>query len=242
MILRRRINIFLALALALNALLWTGSRHMRAWWAGVPPVPSQNGAVALTLGDREFAFRTGALGLQNLGDNGGRIVPLKDYDYGKIGAWLWMLHGLNPASEHLPVTAAYYYGAERTPENVAVIVDYLSVIGQNPAGEKFRWLADAAFLARHRMNDLDRALDIAYTLARMEPAHRPLPVWARQLPALILEAKGEKDAARRLMEGILADAEHLPPQEINFMAGWLAEKTGMDKAEIRALLKNKHGK
>ena len=81
---RQRINFFLAAALAMNVALWAGSRFMYAQWSGVPPVPSKDGALMMTLGDAEFSFRTNALDLQNLGDSGGQTTPLYAYDYKKL--------------------------------------------------------------------------------------------------------------------------------------------------------------
>ena len=188
---RSKITLLLFIALFLNIALWASSRFMYAAWAGVPPVPSPRGAMAMTLGDSEFAFRSGALTLQGLGDGGGRVTPLKDYDFDRLGHWFWLLNALNPASEHVPLIAAYYFGVVHDPEQVSVLVDYLTAVGQNPAGEKWRWLVQAAFLARHRMKDMDRALDIAYTLSRMKPLDAPLPIWAKEFPAFILIDTGK---------------------------------------------------
>jgi hypothetical protein len=237
--LKRGVNFFLASALALNLALWEGSRDMFAKWAGVPPVPSTVGANMMTLGDSEFSYRSFALTLQNLGDGGGQTTPLKDYDYKKLGKWFWLLNSLDPASEHLPLVAAYYFGAVHDmPQDAAVVVDFLSKIGQNPAGDKWRWLAQAAFLAQHRVKDLHLALDIAYTLSRMQPiGGHPLPSWAREYPAFVLKAQGEKESARKLMETMLLTEEN--PAEINFIKSFLTEQLKIDPSEVEALMKEK---
>jgi len=107
----------------------------------VPPAPTPRGAVAMSLGDAEFSYRFLALMLQNLGDAGGETTPLKDYNYKKIGQWFFLLHALDPASDHVPMIAAYYFGVTRVPADVAEVVRYLSVVGQIPGGEKWRWRA-----------------------------------------------------------------------------------------------------
>jgi len=238
-LLRRRVNFFLLAALGFNLLLWAGSRDMYAKWAGVPPVPSRAGAVMMALGDPEFSYRSGALTLQNLGDGGGQTTPLKDYDYKKLGRWLWLLNELDPASDQVPYLAAYYFGVVRDkPEDTAVLVDYLAAVGQNPAGEKWRWLAQAAVLARHRMNDLHRALDIAYMLSKMRLTDgRDLPSWAREYPVFILKAEGDKASARQLMESILQTEKNLSPDEIKFMKNYLVNRLDTNPAEAEALVK-----
>jgi hypothetical protein len=135
--LRGRFDALLLAALALNLLFWAGSRGLYDKWAGVPPVPSKDGAMALALGDSEFSYRSGALALQNLGDGGGHVTSLRDYDYVKLGQWFRLLNSLDPASEHLPMIAAFYFGAvTERPESTRVVVDFLAAVGRNPAGEK----------------------------------------------------------------------------------------------------------
>ncbi len=229
--------------LSLCAVLWLGSHLVQAKWPGVPPVPSEKGAIVMALGDRQLSFRMGSLTLQHLGDDGGRVTPLKNYDYTKLDAWFWLLRKLDPASDHVPLIAAYYFGATREPAQAEIVAKYLGEVGQNPSGEKWRWLAHAVFLARYRANDLDLALALAYKLAALQlDRERELPIWARQMPAFVLTARGEKDAARAIMGGILLTDKHLKPQEINFIKGFLAERLGVDESAPDAKDAAKDGK
>jgi hypothetical protein len=234
---RLRINAFLALALSLNILFWGWSQNFFAKWQGVPPVPSENGALTMALGDREFAYRFLALQLQGLGDGGGQMASLKTYNYQKLGEWFRLLHLLNPASDHVPMAAAYYFGSISDTQRIPVVIDYLSEVGQSPVGSKWRWLAHAVVLARHQMNDLQLALDLAYKLSKMEPIGDTLPSWARQMPAFILKAKGDKADARALMENMLLNSESLHPNEVNFMKSFLTEQLGVPEAEVESLMR-----
>ncbi|HEX2753619.1 MAG TPA: hypothetical protein VHP34_11060 [Alphaproteobacteria bacterium] len=233
---RQRVNVMLALCCAATLFLWLGSSHMQAKWSGVPPVPSYNGAVMMTLGDRQFSYRFGAITLQNLGNTGGNVVAVKDYDYQKLGAWFALLHDLDPASNHVPMMAAYYFGATPNKEDLTIVVDYLSTVGQIPVGNKWRWLAQAVFLARHRMQDLDRALDYAYKLSKMDPIGDTLPIWARQMPAFVLSEQGEKESSRKIVEDILLTADDLHPNEVNFMAAYLHEQLDVPQNEVQRIL------
>lgn len=236
---KRRNNFFLVLALVLNICFWFGSSDIYAKWGGVPPVPSHNGAIMMGLGDPELSFRLGALTLQNLGDSGGRVTPMRDYDYKALGEWFRLLHRLDPASDHVPMLAAYYFGGTRVPSDVAVVVDYLSYVGTNPAGVKWRWLVHAAFLARHRLHDTDRALDIAYTLSKMKLADDIMPLWARQMPAFLLTEKGDREAARKITESLLLSSNAFDPNEVNFMRAYLVEQLGVDSAEVEAIMRER---
>ena len=187
------------------------------------------------LGDAEFAYRYGALELQNLGDSGGQTTALKDYNYKELGRWFWLLDSLDPASDHVPMLAAYVFGGTRVPSDVRVVYDYLSKIGDNPAGQKWRWLVHAIFLARHRLYDLDLALGLAYKLAKMEPTDDRLPAWARQMPALVLAEKGDKDDARKIIEDLLISSDKIHPNEVSFMKYYLVHELGVDQREVDAI-------
>ncbi|MFH1157892.1 MAG: hypothetical protein V1721_03280 [Pseudomonadota bacterium] len=239
MLVRKNLGLIRAslfIVLGLNAALWGASRDMYSGWEGVPPVPSRSGAVMMTLGDPEFSYRFLALVLQNLGNTGRDVVPLRSYDYEKLGRWFFLLHGLDPASDHVPMIAAYYFGGTRVPGDVAVVVDYLGVVGQLPVGEKWRWLAQAAYLARHRMHDLPLALKLAYRLSRM-PGSDGFPQWARQMPAFILKEQGDREAARQMMEDMLVTEKTVHPEEINFMKAYLIEQLGADPDDVDRLMR-----
>lgn len=193
------------------------------------------------LGDPELSYRALALMLQNLGDVGVDTTPLKGYNYERLGRWFFLLDSLDPFSDHVPMIAAYYFGATRIPNDAAVVADYLGKVGQATAGEKWRWLAQAAYLAQHRMNNLDLALSFAYKLSRMGQAGVDMPQWARQMPAFILRTKGDKEAARQLMKNMLVTEKSAHPAEINFMQSYLIDELGVDPEEVRMLMRLRGG-
>jgi hypothetical protein len=231
-----RIKLALGLILGLNLLFWFGSRDVYSRWEGVPPVPSKLGAIMMTLGDPEFSYRFLAITLQNLGDVGRDVTPLRDYNYKRLGQWFFLLQELDPVSDHVPMVAAYYFGATKVPKDVAVVVNYLSLAGQIPLGEKWRWLAQAAFLAQHRMYDTPLALKLAYQLAKL-PNRDTMPQWARQMPAFVLSNSGDKEAAKKLLENMLVTEKTAHLQELNFMKAYLVEQLGADPAEVEALVR-----
>lgn len=233
----KMLPVFVLLALGLNAGIWAGSKDIYAKWGGVPPAPDRAGAVMMSLGDEQFAYRFGAINLQMLGDVGGQVTALNDYDFSKLSQWFYLLDSLDPASNHVPMVAAFYFGGTHKPEDVAYVVDYLEKVGQVPVGNKWRWLAHAVFLARHRMNDLNRALDLAYKLSRMQPVGDELPMWAKQMPVFVLKATGEKETARELMENMLISSNaDLHPNEINFMEGYLVEQLGVSPKDVKRMM------
>lgn len=230
-----KIKLALALILGLNFLFWCGSRDVYERWSGVPPVPSRTGAVMMTLGDPELAYRSLAIILQNLGDVGADTTPLKDYNYQALGKWFFLLDSLDPVSDHVPYIAAYYFGATKVPRDVSYVVDYLSTVGERPVGQKWRWLGHAVYEAQHRMYDFDLALKLAYKLSKM-PNSATMPAWARDMPAFVLKNKGDKEAARELMENMLATAS-LSADEIGNLKWTLIKDLGADPQKIDQIIR-----
>jgi hypothetical protein len=217
------VNILFVLVLALNIGFWFYARPMRPIWDNVPPVPGEKGMAAFALNDRQFGYRLTGFMLQNLGNMGGRATPLREYNYDHIGQWLFLADKLDPVSNFTPLLAAYYFGATQDQRKLGPIIDYLATVGQRPGPDKWRWLAQAVYLARFRVGDMDKALALANTLASLwEPG---LPLWMKQMPAFVLEAKGDKKEAYGMMLTILKDqADKMTPQDVNATIGYICEQ------------------
>lgn len=211
---------FFCVMLGLHAVFAFSAWSLKARWANVPPVPGAHMAAAGGLGDREFSYRTIGLGLQNLGDTGGRSAPLKQYDYQKLVQWFFLTKTLSPYSDFVPYLAAFYFGAVQDPEKSIHLVEYLHETGKGTGKNSWRWLAQAVHIARYHVKDLDLAYRLAVELANHpDPAVAP---WARQMPAFILNQQGEKEAAYVMLMTLMKEGlETLPPQEINAMRAYI---------------------
>ena len=221
---RCRLVYFLCLgAFLCNAAFWFEARHMKAAWSNVPSPPARSGASALTLGDAQMAYRVNGLMLQNLGNTGGDSEPLKNYDYSRLGEWFQLEDQLDPVSNFVPLLAAYYFGATQNLAQLDPVIDYLAKVGQRSHKGKWRWLAQAIFLARFSQGNFDKALNLSYALSDM---YKPgMPVWTRQMPAFVLSARGDKRAAYEIMRRTLADeGGKMRSDEINFMMGYICER------------------
>lgn len=219
------------LFLTANILFWGHARPLRLEWNNVPPVPSRLSALWTGLGDQQLAYRLYGLFIQNMGDTGGRVINLRQYDYEELEKWFLLQHELDIRPNFTPFLAAYFFGFIDTPEKLSHVVDYLEVVAKDDNGEKWRFLVQAIHLTRFKIGDLDRALDLANTLANFD--NPDMPSWAKQMPALVLSAKGEKEAAFELMVSILqTERENLHPNEVNAMVDFICTRT-LDQADPR---------
>jgi hypothetical protein len=202
-------------ALAAHAALAVHVQGLRPGWTGVPSPPPAAFAPLLTLGDGQLFYRAGGLGLQNLGDGGGVITPLAAYDYQRLDRWFRLLDRLDPLAHYVPTLAGWYFGQTSRPADLRRIVVYLTAIGARDPARNWRWLAQAVYLARHRLHDVPLALGIARHLAGLAGTQAPL--WVRQMPAFVLAEVGEREAARDLLQTILATDPNLAADERLFM-------------------------
>jgi hypothetical protein len=210
--------------LMLNIALWFYSRDLRPTWGNVPPVPGIAAAERSTLGDRQLAYRTIGLSLQNLGSIGGHDQLFENYNYERLRDWFFLADKLDHNSNFIPALAAYYYGATKKLSDLTPVIDYLEVVGQRPEPHKWRWLAHAVYLARFQQGDLNRALDLAHKMAALP--RNDMPIWTRQMPAFVMNAMGDKQAAYALMMSILANSnvEEMDPAEVRFIRDYVCDR------------------
>ncbi len=216
MSLDRKLQIFIALTLFVNIALWFSVRFVQATWANVPPAPDPKYAAMSALGDKSFAYRINSLMIQNFGDTGGRVTALKEYDFDELTKWFFLQDTLDERSNFIPNLAGYYFSGVQEPEKFRPVLDYLEMVGVRPYGEKWRWLAQGVFLARFVIQDMDRALEMAELLSNLDVDD--IPIWTKQMPAFVKNARGEKEAAYGLMLEILkTSADKMHPSEVYSM-------------------------
>lgn len=207
----------------LNLLVWWHALPLRAKWGNVPPVPSVESAALLTLGDKQMAYRTYGLLIQNLGDAGGEARPLRDYNYDNLVKWFWLEDNLDPRANYIPSLAAYYFSANPDTHAISGIIDYLAQVGQRPEPQKWRWLGQAVYLARFVQHDYDKALMLAEKLAALDYEH--MPTWTKQMPAFVMMQKGEREGAYAILLNILgSQMNQLQAPEVNFMREYICER------------------
>ena len=123
---------------------------------------------------------------------------------------------VGPVEEAVKLLAVRLYGQVNDPPRQRIMLDLAAEAFVERPLQRWRWLAEAAIIARHRLEDLELALEYARLIAEhTEPGQ--IPFWARDLRILVLEDMGELEAARVLIGGLLASGEITDPHEIRFL-------------------------
>ena len=205
---------------------WGGTRKIKPDLEVLPKVPSPEILKAFSFGDDEIAFRYNGYKLQFAGDGFGRVTALKDYDYGKLYHWWKILDDINHKSDLIVYYVAYYWSASQNPKrDVPYVVDFLEEHSDKDPSKNWWWYSQAAYNARFKMEDTDRALEIAKKLADL-PKNLDIPLWTRQLQAFLFEKKGEYDKACEIILNILEgyNQKQISDGEINFMFYFIQER------------------
>jgi hypothetical protein len=169
---------------------------------------------AFTGGEAVAAAQIAALYLQAFDNQPGVSVPFQDLDYARVEQWLTTMLDLDSRTQYPLMMASQLYAQVPVAEKQRAMLDFVHRrFLEDPAG-RWRWLAHAVIVAKHRLRDPALALRYADDLARLA---RRAPGWARQMRIFILEDMGEREAATIVLGGLLAEGDVTDPQEIRFL-------------------------
>lgn len=228
------LNLSLIFVLFLQITFWYKTKHIKPDMIIVPNVPNLNTVKLLSLGDYQFYFRNFAFKVQNAGDSWGRFTALKEYDYEKLQGWFYLLDELDSKSNFVPSLASYYYSQTQNSEDTIHIVEYLRNHAKRDPRRKWWWLAQAVYIANHKLKNKDLALEVSYELAAT-PKDVKMPYWARQMPAFIHEQRGEKNAAKEIIIDILNNFEEFTPGELNFMEYFIRDRLNDEELRLEII-------
>ncbi len=218
----RRYFAALFIALAGQLLFWPQAQGLRPPRSGLGMAPPPAVARVISFGDDQLFYRAAGLTLQNAGDWAGTLTPLAAYDYTRLIGWLELAAQMDRRSQYAPMLAGFYFGQSKNPEQVRLIIGHLRrLAAQNPQ-RHWRWLAHGVYLARYKVKDAALALELARQLAALPATNKP--VWTRELPAFVLAEAGERQAARDILEAILASTPDLHPSEQTFIRNYIDKR------------------
>lgn len=142
-----------------------------------------------------------ALSLQAYDNQPGISIPFMSLDYGRVMQWLKTVLTLDPVGQYPLLMASQLYAQVPDHQRSRAMLEFVfDQFGDDPA-RRWPWLAHAAIMAKHRLNDLPLAL--RYAQAIRDRADKA-PAWARQMHIFLLEDMGEFESARILLGGLLA--------------------------------------
>jgi len=210
--------IWVALAAALAAQLAWRVAHAPAApsAADLPPAPSPQALRLASFGEPPVLARLAMLYLQAFDYGGTNATPYARLDYARLTGWLDAILELDPRSEYPLFAAARIYAENPDPVRSRAALEFVYREFFADPDRRWPWLAHAALLAKHRLNDLPLARRYAAAIDRHTRSAN-VPLWARQMEIFVLEDMNELEAARILLGGLLESGAIRDPDEARFL-------------------------
>ena len=154
--------------------------------------------------------------LQAFDNQAGLNLSFRQLDYNNVEAWLTRVLELDPPAQYPLFAASRLYGEIADEAKQRAMLEF--VYRQFFIDPNHRWksLAHAASLARHRLNDLPLARKYAQAI-RLHATASEVPSWAKQMEIFLLEDMDELQSARILLGGLLQSGEITDPHEYRFL-------------------------
>ena len=208
--------LWLALLLAFGAqLLWQATQPKPVASAAALAPPAPLAALRITsLGEPVVLAQLMTLYLQAFDNQPGISIPFKDLDYQRVTQWLSTILTLDPVGQYPLLMASQVYAEVPDPVRVRLMFDFVHEQFLQDPNRRWRWLAQASIMAKHRLNDNALALSYADELARLAPA---APDWARQMHIFILEDLGEAESAKIMLGGLIESGQITDEHEMHFL-------------------------
>jgi hypothetical protein len=190
-------------------------------------LPQQTVLNAAAMGDPYFFASLGLIWLQYFDDQPGLALSYHDLNYQALVRWLDSFSQMAPKVQYPQFMASRLYANVSNEEKIRHVLAYLhKAFLEDPT--RWRWLAEGAVIAQHRLKDLPLALKYAKDLTVHSPPEAPY--WVKDMQILLLEALNEYDAALLLTGALLDSGELKDEYEINF----LTEKLEALKLQVEA--------
>ena len=223
----RLVKVVLVAALALQIAWHADTPKPAAVASALELPPSTPWLRAASLGEPVVLAQLLVLYLQAFDNQPGLSIPFKDLDYNAVQAWLAAALELDPAGQYPLMMAAHLYALVPDEPKQRQMLEFLHRQFMHDPNRRWRWLAHAAIIAKHRLNDLPLALRYAEDITIHA---RSASSWARQMRIFIREDMGEAQSAAVMLGGLLESGEVTDPAEINFLTQRLQALTGDEKS------------
>lgn len=208
----------LALALQISsAMLASGPQRGPA---GTPRAPDARLLDLAGFGEPLLVGRLAGLYVQTFDLQQGRVRAFAELDYPRLLAWLELINTLDPAGDYPLALAAGIYGGAGSPQQSRLMFDFVERKFLRAPDRRWKWLAHAVVMSRHRLHDLPLATRYAEAIPRW--ARGPeVPIWVLELPVLLHMEGGNAQRARELSRQLLDDSRLNDPVEREFLRRYL---------------------
>ena len=221
---------WLLLASLCLQLAWQGLQPRPVARAEALVFPPETPALkALSLGEPIALSQLMTLYLQAFDNQPGISIPFKDLDYERVEAWLSRILELDPVGQYPLLIASHLYAQVPDAQKQRRMLQFVYAQFFHDPNRRWPWLAHAAIMAKHRLDDLPLALKYAQAITA-HASGPEVPHWATQMRIFLLEDMGEVESAKVLLGGLLVNGIITDPHEIHFLTERLQQLESAEKS------------
>ena len=177
----------------------------------------------VSLDDRVSSAKLLMLWIQAFDNQPGISIPLKDLDYDRLITWLDLVLTLDNKMKYPLLAAIRFYAEVPDHEKQRKMIRYIMQKYKENPQERWQFMAHAVYIAKHRLHDMQLALECARLLRQYSKNNNNVPDWAKQMEIFVLEDMGEFEAAQILIGGLLDSGELTDPHQRQFLEQRLLE-------------------
>ena len=219
----------LAAALAAQIVLKTAEPRPAATALDLPDPPPRAALQLAAMGEPIATANMLSLYLQAFDTQPGISIPFKDLDYVKVESWLTSILELDPPGQYPLMMASQIYAQVPDMQKQRQMLDFTYRKFLIDPNRRWRWLAHAAIMAKHRLHDPALALRYARALSEHATASS-VPDWAKQMHIFVLEDMGEIETVKILLGGLLVSGTITDPHEMHFLTERLKALQSAEKS------------
>jgi len=176
----------------------------------------------LAMGSEQLLGYLLTIRLQLHDNQAGRHFRYSLIDYDVLIDWLELVSTMNPGGEYATLLASRIYSQTGDAGRLRQILAFIERRFDKNPQLHWRRLAEASLLAKHKLHDLERALQMAEKIAR-QPASVQMPQWARDFRFLLLAELNEFESAIAIIQALLQSKAVADPDEKRFLEGKLTD-------------------
>ncbi len=146
----------------------------------------------------------------------GRHVNYRHLDYQVLRQWLLTLYEMNPQSDYPAFLASRIYSQVNDPSKIRLMIKLIDELFERDPQQHWRRMTEACLLAKHQLQDLPLALDLAQKVAAL-PKSYDLPFWARDMQLVLLDELNQYESAQLLISSLLQSGDIKDRDEVRFL-------------------------
>ena len=189
----------------------------------LPSTPPLAYLKVLDFGDPQFLSRLIVLWLQAHDYQQGVSLSYSEINYERLISWLDASVELDSRHDYPLLLASRVYTMVADSERQKLMLEYVAHAFAERPVQRWRFLAHAVYVARHRLENKNLSLKYA-RLLREETRQGEVPDWARQMHIFILADMGKIEAAKVLLGGLHESGELQDEGEYKYLLKRLQEQ------------------